>query len=77
MKALELLLAQVTSAHRTMGPEGRLRSHPAWHDLPPEARPRAFELTVELRRLEAAADPRGLTTTAKAVLARIRRGGRT
>ena len=77
MTDLELLLAQVTSAHRTLGADGRLRSHPAWHDLPPEERPRAFALTTELRKLEAAADPEGLSTTAHAVLARIRGGGRT
>ena len=75
MRELELLLAEVTSAHRALGPDGRLRSHPAWHDLPPEERVRAFELTRELRELEAAADAEGLSTTARAVLGRIRGGG--
>ena len=35
----------------------------------------AFELAAELRAMEAALDPEGLSTTARAVLARIRRAG--
>jgi hypothetical protein len=70
----ELLLEQVTSAHRETGVDGAIRWHPAWHDLPEEARPDAYEATARLRRMEAALDPDGLSTTAKAVLSRIRRG---
>lgn len=70
----ELLLEQVTSAHRDVGADGALRWHPAWHDLPQEAREEAHEVTSRLRRMEAAIDPDGLSTTAHAVLARIRHG---
>jgi len=51
---------------------GGMRAHPAWHDLDAQGRRELFEQTVELRALEAALDPEGLSTTAKAVLARIR-----
>jgi hypothetical protein len=71
----ELLLEQVTSAHRETGVDGAVRSHPAWHDLPSDARVAAYEATAQLRAMEAALDPQGLSTTAKAVLARLR-GGR-
>lgn len=69
----ELLLEQVTSAHRERGADGRLRSHPAWHDLGDEARVAAFEAALALRKMEAALDADGQSTTVKAVLARIRR----
>lgn len=68
----ESLVEAVTTAHRERGPGGVLRAHPAWHDLGDEGRNAAFERTVVQRRLEAALDPEGLSTTARAVLARIR-----
>ncbi len=72
----ELLLEQVTSAIRSRTRDGSVKSHPAWHDLGAEARREAFEATVKLRQMEAALDPQGLSTTARAVLARIRGTGR-
>jgi hypothetical protein len=70
----ELLIEQVASAHRTPPKAfGDLAYHPAWHDLGPAARERAFERALALRVAEAALDPAGLSTTARAVLARIRR----
>lgn len=66
----ELLVEQVASAHRPPS-QGELRYHPAWHDLDAVARTRAFDLASALRPLEAALDPEGLSTTARAVLARI------
>ena len=73
-EAEDLLVEQVASAHRTPPlPFGELRYHPAWHDLSPAARERAFERALALRVAEAALDPEGLSTTARAVLARIRR----
>jgi len=70
----ELLVEQVAGAHRTP-PRAfdDLVYHPAWHDLGPAARERAFERALALRVAEAALDPDGLSTTARAVLARIRR----
>ena len=70
----ELLVEQVAGAHRAPTPAfGDLAYHPAWHDLRPAARERAFERGLALRVAEAALDPDGLSTTARAVLARIRR----
>jgi hypothetical protein len=68
-----LLIEQVAGAHRE-APQafGELPYHPAWYDLAPGGRERAFARALALRTAEAALDPRGLSTTAKAVLARIR-----
>ena len=66
----ELLVEQVASAHRPPSLD-ELRYHPAWHDLDAAARTRAFDLASALRPVEAALDPEGLSTTARAVLARI------
>ena len=66
----ELLIEQVASAYRAV-PRDELRYHPHWHDLDAAGRERAFALARALRALEAALDPDGLSTTARAVLARI------
>ncbi len=68
----ERLIAATTSAHRERDPDGRAKAHPAWHDLDEAGRLGAFDETLRLRTLEAATDPEGLSTTARAVLARIR-----
>ena len=65
------LLAQVGSAHRERGPHGAILPHRAWFDLDEPGRQEAFEDALLLRALEAALDPAGLSTTARAVLARI------
>lgn len=69
----ELLIEQVASAYRPV-PRDELRYHPAWYDLGAEARRRAFALGEDLRALEAAIDPDGLSTAGRAVLDRILRG---
>ncbi|HEX3473781.1 MAG TPA: hypothetical protein VHT91_02005 [Kofleriaceae bacterium] len=66
----DLLIEQVAGAYRPVSHD-ELRYHPAWHDLGPDARERAFERARALRALEAALDPDGLSTTARAVLDRI------
>ena len=66
----DLLVEQVAGAHRP-APGAELQYHKAWHDLDGAARTRAFDLATALRPLEAALDPDGLSTTARAVLARI------
>jgi hypothetical protein len=53
-----------------------VRSHPAWHDLDAEGRVEAHDRAATSRALEAALDPQGLSSTARAVLARIRNAGR-
>ena len=66
----ELLIEQVASAHRPRVRD-ELRYHPAWHDLGDVGRRRADEIARAMRKVEAALDPDGLSTTARAVLARI------
>lgn len=66
----DLLIEEVAGAWRPPSRDA-LRYHPAWHDLGPDGRDRAFERARALRRIEAALDPDGLSTTARAVLARI------
>jgi hypothetical protein len=66
----DLLVEEVAGAHRPLA-QGELQYHKAWHDLPADARVRAFDLAAALRPLEAALDPEGLSTTGRAVLARI------
>ena len=55
-------------------PYDELRYHPAWHDLGEPGRLRAFEGAGALRKVEAALDADGFSTTVRAVLARIERG---
>lgn len=74
-KDRETLVEAAASAFRGRDAHGRVLSHPAWHDLDEAGRAEAFELAAKLRRLEAALDPAGLSTTAHAVLARIRAAG--
>jgi hypothetical protein len=69
----EALIEQVTSAWRPRDVDGGPRPHPAWHDLDEAGREEAYEETVRLRALEAGLDPRGLSSTGRAVLARITR----
>ena len=68
----ELLIEAAASAWRPRSPRG-LPVHPAWYDLDESGRQEAFEAARTLRTMEAAFDPDGLSTTARAVLARIGR----
>jgi hypothetical protein len=65
------LIAEVTTAHRERGPRGEIRTHRAFHDLDEAERVEAFDDTLRLRALEAASSADGLTSTARAVLARL------
>jgi hypothetical protein len=80
MSERDVLIEAATSAWRPRTPDGTIRSHPAWHDLDAAGRSAVFEATAQLRVLEAALDPEGLSTTARAILARLqgpaRRGSR-
>jgi hypothetical protein len=67
------LIEAVTTAFRPRDAlTGELRAHDAWHDLDAAGRAEAYEETLRARELEAALDPGGLSTTARAVLSRIR-----
>jgi hypothetical protein len=68
----EALVEEAASAYRPRDPrDGRARPHPAWLDLDAQGRQLAFDEAARARTLEAALDPDGLSTTARAVLARI------
>ena len=71
----EVLVEQAAGAFRGRDPHGRVLAHPAWHDLDDAGRDEAFALAALLRALEAALDQDGLSTTARAVLARIQAAG--
>lgn len=70
----ELLVERVVSAWRPPRAGGGTGSHPAWHDLDAAGREEAYEAARVARRLEAALDGEGLSSTGRAVLARIRGG---
>ena len=64
------LIEAAATAFRSRTPAGAILHHPAWADLDAEGRREAFECAAQSRLLEAALDPRGLSTTARAVLER-------
>jgi hypothetical protein len=67
------LIEQVAAAWRARDLDGDIAAHPAWHDLDEGGRREAFVVASSMRRLEAALDPAGLSSTAHAVLSRIQR----
>jgi hypothetical protein len=69
----ELLIEAAAAAWRPRDPRGEIAFLPAWHDLDDAGRREAFELARKMRTLEAAVDSAGLSTTGRAVLARVRR----
>jgi len=69
----EQLVELAAGAWRPRDPQGAVLAHPAWADLDDAGRREAFEAAARLRGLEAALDPGGLSTTAKAVLSRLAR----
>lgn len=71
----ETLIEAVAGAFRHRDARGVITSHPAWHDLDAQGRALAWDEAARLRAMESALDPAGLSSTARAVLARIRRGG--
>ncbi len=71
----ETLIEAVAGAFRHRDARGTITAHPAWHDLDAQGRDAAWAQAAKLRAMESALDPDGLSSTARAVLARIRRGG--
>ena len=65
------LVEAAVGAWRPRRPDGSPGTHPAWADLDDDGRLEAFESARLSRRLEAALDPLGLSSTARAVMARI------
>lgn len=72
-KHREILIEAAAGAYRPRDPFGNVRAHPAWYDLDEAGRAEAFEIATRLRAIEASLDPEGLSSTARAVLARIKR----
>ncbi|EYF07813.1 hypothetical protein [Chondromyces apiculatus] len=72
----ERLIEAAAGAFRGRDPDGNIQAHPAWYDLDEAGRAEAYERARALRAVEAALDPEGLSTTARAVLARILGAGR-
>ena len=75
MTPRESLLEAPVTAWRARDASGTVQPHPAWADLNEAGRSEVYEATLRVRALEAALDPEGLTTTGRAVLARIRDAG--
>ncbi len=71
-RRLDPLVEAVAGAWRPRDPRGTIRFHPGWYDLDDESRLEAHDAARASRAIEAALDPQGLSTTARAVLARIR-----
>lgn len=67
----EALIEAAAGAHRPLRPGGRIAPHPAWADLDPAGREEAFRAAAVARRLEAALDPEGLSSTGRRVLALV------
>jgi hypothetical protein len=70
----EALVEAAVTAWRARDASGVVQPHPAWADLDEASRRAAYESTLRARALEAALDADGMTTTGRAVLARIRAG---
>ena len=67
----EILFEAATAASRERDAEGRIVPSAHWADLSPAQREELFDRVLESRKLEAAADLQGLSTTARTVVARI------
>lgn len=70
MTEREQLVEEAASAWRPRGVDA-IRPHPAWADLDAAGRRETYEVARVMRRLEAALDPEGLSSTGRAVMARI------
>lgn len=70
----EALIERAASAWRPRDArDGGVRAHPAWLDLDGAGREEAYEVATKLRAMEAALDGDGLSSTARAVIARIQK----
>ncbi len=77
MNGREHLIEAAATAWRPRTRSGEIRPHPAWSDLDEAGRLEVYEASRQLRRIEAALDPEGLSATGRAALARIRASRRT
>ena len=70
------LMERLTGAFRARDLVGTIQFEPAFYDLAPSDRVQAAAEAAALRRIEAALDPDQLSTTAHAVMERVRAAGR-
>jgi len=68
---LDLLIESTTGAWRERDANGRAVPPPAWWDLPPEGRERAFEAQAAARELERAVHRDDFSGTVRAVMERL------
>jgi hypothetical protein len=68
------LIEAAAAAYRPATPHGAIDFHPAWWDLDDAGRRATFAAILQSRALESALAPDGLSSTGRAVLARIRGG---
>lgn len=68
---LDLLVEATAGAWRARDDNRRAVPPPAWWDLSPGARERAFDLQTRTREFERALDEDGFSGTVRAVVARI------
>ena len=73
-KRQDLLMEEATTAWRPRDRFGVVAAHPAFEDLDAAGRERLHAVVEQQRVLEAALDPEGLSSSGRAVLARIRGG---
>lgn len=66
----EILIEAATTAYRERDRDGRILPSPAWADLLPDDRERAFDEQASSRLLEAVWDDSGLSATGRAVVQR-------
>ena len=71
--ARERLIESATTAHRRVRSDFRIAAHPAFYDLDAKSRIELYEATLVSRRIEAALNEWGLSTTALAVLRMVER----
>lgn len=72
----DLLVEKTLTSYRRRALDGSVQPSPAWADLSPALRLTAFDEATKLRKIERALDSGGMSSTAQAVLARIRSQGR-
>lgn len=64
------MIEELAGAYRPTSPR-EIRYHPVFYDLGEEGRAAAHQAALRSRRVEAALDPQALSTTVRAVLARL------
>ncbi len=67
----ERLIEATVSAYRERDPHGRIVAASSFFDLSESDREAAFDEALRAREIEAALDPAGMSSTARAILARI------